>query len=72
MHRRHRCYPEVWGRGLKGPWHCTKCHPCGLVWERRAAEMQENVRWEALAVEAAASEGKKSSENIGCHKRLTL
>lgn len=24
-----RCYPEVWGRGLNGPWHCTKCHPCG-------------------------------------------
>jgi len=29
MHNRARCFPEVWGRGLDGPWHCTKCHPCG-------------------------------------------
>jgi hypothetical protein len=28
-HREYKCYPEVWGRGLKGPWHCNKCHPCG-------------------------------------------
>ena len=28
-HRKHLCYPEVWGRGLKGPWHCAKCHECG-------------------------------------------
>ena len=27
-HRGYRCYPEVWGRGLDGPWHCTLCHPC--------------------------------------------
>lgn len=27
-HRRHRCYPEVWDRGLDGPWHCAKCHSC--------------------------------------------
>jgi len=24
-----RCYPEVWGRGSEGPWHCLICHPCG-------------------------------------------
>ena len=29
VHRRRRCYPEVWDRGLDGPWHCPKCHPCG-------------------------------------------
>lgn len=29
LHRRGRCYPEAWGRGLDGPWHCKKCHPCG-------------------------------------------
>lgn len=29
FHRKDLCYPEVWGRGLKGPWHCMKCHPCG-------------------------------------------
>ena len=27
-HYGYRCYPEVWGRGLKGLWHCEKCHPC--------------------------------------------
>lgn len=34
FHRRHRCYPEVWGRGLNGPWHCKKCHPCGEIFDR--------------------------------------
>jgi len=29
FHNRYLCYPEVWGRGVKGPWHCSKCHPCG-------------------------------------------
>ena len=29
FHKRWLCYPEVWDRGLKGPWHCSKCHPCG-------------------------------------------
>jgi hypothetical protein len=29
FHRKHLCYPEVWNRGLRGPWHCCKCHPCG-------------------------------------------
>ncbi len=28
-HNKRRCYPEVWDRGLDGPWHCEKCHPCG-------------------------------------------
>lgn len=28
-HDQHKCYPEVWGRGLEGPWHCAECHPCG-------------------------------------------
>ena len=32
-HRKHRCYPETWGRGLKGPWHCDKCHPCGEIFD---------------------------------------
>lgn len=27
-HRKDRCYTEVWGRGLDGPWHCARCHPC--------------------------------------------
>ena len=29
FHRKDLCYPEVWDRGLDGPWHCGKCHPCG-------------------------------------------
>ena len=29
FHRKYLCYPEVWDRGLKGPWHCSECHPCG-------------------------------------------
>lgn len=29
MHRKYKCYPEIWGRGLNGPWHCAKCHKCG-------------------------------------------
>ena len=33
-HRRDRCYPEVWGRGLAGHWHCTRCHPCGESFDR--------------------------------------
>ena len=28
FHDQYKCFPEVWGRGLKGPWHCDKCHPC--------------------------------------------
>ena len=28
FHRKYRCYPEVWNRGTRGPWHCSKCHPC--------------------------------------------
>jgi hypothetical protein len=31
FHRRHLCWPEVWDRGLKGPWHCAKCVPCGTA-----------------------------------------
>lgn len=27
-HDKHRCFPEVGGRGIDGPWHCAKCHPC--------------------------------------------
>ena len=34
FHRKHRCYPEVWGRGLDGPWHCEKCHPCSEAIDR--------------------------------------
>lgn len=36
--RRNRCYPEVDGRGLDGPWHCDKCHPCGEVFDRLRKE----------------------------------
>jgi hypothetical protein len=28
LHDGYKCYPEFWDRGLKGPWHCAKCHPC--------------------------------------------
>ncbi len=28
FHRKHMCFPEVWDRGLDGPWHCMECHPC--------------------------------------------
>ena len=28
FHKKDQCFPEVWDRGLKGPWHCDKCHPC--------------------------------------------
>lgn len=34
FHWRDRCYPEVWGRGLNGPWHCARCHPCGEALEK--------------------------------------
>ena len=30
VHKKYLCYPEVWDRGLKGPWHCRKCHPCSV------------------------------------------
>ena len=29
MHRSHCCYPDVQNGGLRGPWHCDLCHPCG-------------------------------------------
>ena len=29
FHRNDRCFPETWGRGLAGPWHCHRCRPCG-------------------------------------------
>ena len=28
LHNRWRCYPDVGGKGLKGGWHCSECHPC--------------------------------------------
>ena len=31
FHRHDRCYPEVWGRGLNGPWHCSRCVSCGAA-----------------------------------------
>lgn len=31
FHRRRRCYPEVWGRGLDGPWHCMICVSCNAA-----------------------------------------
>lgn len=31
FHRRRRCYPEVWDRGINGPWHCDKCVSCGAA-----------------------------------------
>lgn len=29
FHTKYLCYPEVWDKGLEGPWHCSECHPCG-------------------------------------------
>ena len=34
FHKKHRCYPDVSGKGLKGVWHCRKCYPCGDVFEK--------------------------------------
>jgi len=42
-HRRELCYPEVWDRGLDGPWHCAKCHPCGEELDRLIAMVDEDV-----------------------------
>jgi len=33
FHKRWRCYSEVGGDGLKGSWHCSKCNPCGDVFD---------------------------------------
>lgn len=32
-HRKDKCYPEVWNRGLDGPWHCMRCHDCGEAFD---------------------------------------
>lgn len=46
-HRRHRCYPTVWGpkeaADMDIPyrpkrWHCTRCHPCWESLEEAIAE----------------------------------
>ena len=43
FHRKHRCYPIVWGpeaaKEIGIPcrpryWHCCKCHPCGEWFDR--------------------------------------
>lgn len=28
---RDRCYPEVWDRGINGPWHCARCVSCAAA-----------------------------------------
>ena len=33
FHWRNICHPEVWGRGINGPWHCARCVPCGRVFD---------------------------------------
>lgn len=43
VHRNHLCYPEVWDRGLDGPWHCSKCHPCGEMLDE-LLKMAENMK----------------------------
>lgn len=43
-HRDYRCYPEVWGRGLDGPWHCTICHPCGEELDRLLKKLEKDER----------------------------
>jgi len=45
FHRRERCYPEVWGRGLAGPWHCAKCRPCGEVLDIVDGKKLEGWLW---------------------------
>jgi len=42
VHRRELCYPEVWDRGLDGPWHCAKCHPCGEGLDRLMEMVDED------------------------------
>ena len=39
FHKKHLCYPEVWDKGLKGSWHCRKCHPCGEVFDKLLSEI---------------------------------
>lgn len=36
-----RCWPEVWGHGLDGPWNCVDCHPCGEEIDRLIAMLDE-------------------------------
>jgi hypothetical protein len=40
FHDRDRCYPEVWGRGLDGPWHCARCVPCYADLKEMVEELQ--------------------------------
>ena len=44
FHDKHRCFPEVWDRGLDGPWHCCKCHPCSEGLEIALEEMRKNEK----------------------------
>jgi len=48
FHREHRCYPEVWGRGLAGPWHCSKCHECGEAFDVIAGKPIKGLLWDQI------------------------
>ena len=43
FHRRNLCWPKTWGRGLAGPWHCGRCHPCGEVFDLLAGKPLRGV-----------------------------
>lgn len=45
-HNHYLCFPEVWGRGLKGPWHCEKCEPCGMLFgDTIRQRLWRLIRW---------------------------
>lgn len=60
VHRRHRCYPEVWDRGLDGPWHCAECHPCSEVFD--VLEARHDRRY--IALEVALTSAKADDQQL--------
>lgn len=44
VHKKYLCYHEVWGRGFKGPWHCSKCNPYGKEFYSLLGLVKERVR----------------------------
>jgi hypothetical protein len=46
QHRRKLCHPEVWGRGLAGPWHCASCRPCGEIFDVIAYKPLKGWLWD--------------------------
>lgn len=45
LHRKHRCYPEVWKENSTF-WHCAKCYPCGKDWDRMERKLLKLLRKE--------------------------